>query len=886
MPLRVEWKKKLQTSSERVKSVDIHPIETWVLAALYNGQLVVYDYNSQALIKSIEASSSALRCAKFIARKNWIICGGDDMKIRAYDYLTLERIACFEAHSDYIRSVEVHPTLPLVLTASDDLTIKSWDWDNNWQKVQSFENHAHYVMMVKWSPRDAQLFASASLDRTIKIWSAAAQAAASSSLATVSSPHFTLTGHERGVNSVEYSSSGDKPYLLSASDDCTVRVWDYQTRQCLQVLSGHTKNVCHATFHPYLPIIISASEDGQIRVWNSSTYRHETLLNYDMGRVWEIATLKGSNDIALATDEGTMVVSVGSEKPVASMHAGKILFVKSTEIFACNVRVLDDSNIVDGEKLNLPIKEAGSSAMFPQTISHHPNGRLVAVCGDGEYCVLTAQALRNKAYGQACELVWSPDGSFAVREESGRVRVFADFEEVRTFNPAMEVVEIFGGQLIGVKSKEFICFYEWSTAHFVRRVDCAVTGIYWSENGDHVTITTADEFFILRYDATAVAAAVAAGAVENDEGIEIALEVAYEGTDTVESGLWVGDCFIFVTKSLRLQTFVAGQLETLAFLTRKQFLLGYVPETSRIYLADREVNVTSYKLHLPFLQFQSLLVRGRLEEAKDLLPKIPHELHDRLARFLVHRGMKKLAIEYTTDEDYKFEIALSIGDLALAKQVIVEMENSKKGSQTLRQRWKQLGDTAIQVGALEMASDAFKRCRDVQGLLLLATTIGDGEMLGQVAQMAGEARQENVVFLTNYLLHNHQGCLDTMIKADKFAEANIYARCYFPSALRQTFPQWQESVKTVNPLYASRLVPPFKDDGSPNIENLESQLGLADLVVESEKEVQRLASDYKRWKLLGEYDLLADYNDLGADEIRIILKEGTTEDSPDASELE
>eukprot|EP01054_Gregarina_sp_Poly1_P009160 Gregarina_sp_Poly_1__9159@NODE_562_length_7523_cov_90_276019_g442_i0_p3_GENE_NODE_562_length_7523_cov_90_276019_g442_i0NODE_562_length_7523_cov_90_276019_g442_i0_p3_ORF_typecomplete_len446_score42_41WD40/PF00400_32/28WD40/PF00400_32/4WD40/PF00400_32/1_5e05WD40/PF00400_32/9e08WD40/PF00400_32/2_4e07WD40/PF00400_32/3_9e09WD40/PF00400_32/9_3e03WD40/PF00400_32/2_5e02WD40/PF00400_32/2_7e03ANAPC4_WD40/PF12894_7/0_0017ANAPC4_WD40/PF12894_7/1_2e05ANAPC4_WD40/PF12894_7/3_1e06ANAPC4_WD40/PF12894_7/1_6e06AN len=434
MPLRLEWKKRLQTSSDRVKSVDLHPTETWVLAALYNGQLIVYDYNSQALIKSIEASSSALRCAKFISRKNWAICGGDDLKIRVYDYLTLERVTAFEAHSDYIRSLAVHSTLSIVLSASDDLTIKSWDWDNKWQRIQSFESHAHYVMMVKWSPKDSQLFASASLDRTIKIWSVSAPLG-STALATVTNPHFTMSGHERGVNSIEYSTSGDKPYLLSASDDYSVRVWDYQTRQCLQILTGHTKNVCHATFHPFLPLIVSASEDGQIRVWNSSTYRHETVLNYDMGRIWGIATLKGSNDMALATDEGTVVVSVGSEKPVASMQGGKILFVKSTEIFSCNVRVLDESSIVDGEKLQLATKEVGSSVVFPQSISHHPNGRLVSICGDGEYSVLTAQALRNKSYGQACELVWSPEGSFAVREETGRVRVFSDFEEIQAFHP-------------------------------------------------------------------------------------------------------------------------------------------------------------------------------------------------------------------------------------------------------------------------------------------------------------------------------------------------------------------------------------------------------------------------------------------------------------------
>lgn len=37
------------------------------------------------------------------------------------------------------------------------------------QRHQVFEGHAHYVMMVKFNPKDTGVFASASLDRTIKV---------------------------------------------------------------------------------------------------------------------------------------------------------------------------------------------------------------------------------------------------------------------------------------------------------------------------------------------------------------------------------------------------------------------------------------------------------------------------------------------------------------------------------------------------------------------------------------------------------------------------------------------------------------------------------------------------------------------------------------------
>lgn len=272
----------------------------------------------------------------------------------------------------------------------------------------------------------------------------------------------------------------------------------------------------------------------------------------------------------MATDEGTLILCLGSEKPVASMHQGKIVLVKDNDIFATNVRLADEASTADGEKMAIPMKEIGSSSVFPQTISHSPNGRFIAICGDGEYSVLTSQALRNKAYGEAVDLAWSTDGAFAVRTAQGRVRVFLDFNELNNFTPAFEVREMYGGHLIGLRGDDFVCFYDWSSSRLVRRVDCQVTGLYWSDSGQNLVITTKDEFYILKFDAQVIAAAISGGAPENDEGLPSAFEVYQDCLESVESGLWVEECFIFVTTTLRLQTFVGGQAEAIGFLQRKQ----------------------------------------------------------------------------------------------------------------------------------------------------------------------------------------------------------------------------------------------------------------------------------------------------------------------------
>ena len=328
MPLRLEIKKKLCTRTERVKSVDLHPTEPWVLSALYSGELMIYNWKEQLTVKTFEVCpNTVIRCAKFIPQKEWVVCGVDDSTIRVFNYHTMEKITQFEAHTDFIRYIAVHPSLPLIISVSDDTTACLWDWSASWSRLAIFEGHSHYVMMCQWNPKDPHLFATASLDKTIKVWGIqSALGSRTNSKGSAAPPHiiqpyFSLIGHEHGVNCLHYASSGDKPYIASGSDDNTIRVWDYQTKQCLRVLTGHTKAVVAVAFHPSLPIIISGGEDFLVNVWHTSTYRMESSLNYAMGRIWGMDCDEATNSIALATDDGTVVLKLSSEKPAASMQA-------------------------------------------------------------------------------------------------------------------------------------------------------------------------------------------------------------------------------------------------------------------------------------------------------------------------------------------------------------------------------------------------------------------------------------------------------------------------------------------------------------------------------------------------------------------------------------
>uniref|UniRef100_A0A3Q1CFZ9 Beta'-coat protein n=1 Tax=Amphiprion ocellaris TaxID=80972 RepID=A0A3Q1CFZ9_AMPOC len=744
-----------------------------------------------AIVKTFELCDLPVRVAKFVARKHWLIAGADDMQIRVFNYNTLERVYMFEAHSDYIRCIAVHPTQPFILTSSDDMLVKLWDWDRKWVCSQVFEGHTHYVMQIVINPKDNNQFASASLDRTIKVWQLGSK-----------TPNFTLEGHEKGVNCVDYYSGGDKPYLISGADDRLVKIWDYQNKTCVQTLEGHAQNVTCVSFHPELPIILTGSEDGTVRVWHSNTYRLENTLNYGMERVWCISGQPGSNSVALGYDEGSIIIKLGREEPAMSMDSsGKVMWARHSEVQQANLKALGDTEVKDGERLPLGVKDMGSCEIYPQTIQHSPNGRFVVVCGDGEYIIYTAMALRNKSFGSALEFIWAHDSSqYATREGSSMVKIFKNFKEKKTFKPDSGAEGIFGGFLLGVRSNSGLAFYDWENAELIRRIEIQPKYIFWSDSGELVCIATDQSFFVLRYLPEQVAAAQESKAEMTEDGIEDAFEVLGEVQEVVKTGVWVGDCFIYTSSVNRLNYYVGGEIITIAHMDRTMYLLGYIPKDDRLYLGDKELNIISYSLLLSVLEYQTAVMRKDFSTADKVLPTIPKEQRTRVALFLEKQGFRQQALAVSTDPEHKFELALQLGELKTAYQLAQEAESEQK--------WKQLAELATTKCQFSLAQECLHQAQDYGGLLLLATTSGNADMVGKLAEGAERDGKTNVAFITFFMQGRLDKCLELLIKTDRLPEAAFLARTYMPSQVPRVVKLWKDSLSKVNQKAADALADP------------------------------------------------------------------------------
>ena len=72
------------------------------------------------------------------------------------------------------------------------------------------------------------------------------------------------------MRSVAYSPDGR--YIISGSDDCTIRIWDAETGAAVSnILEGHTEGLTSVAPSPNGQRIISGSEDCTIRIWHTGT---------------------------------------------------------------------------------------------------------------------------------------------------------------------------------------------------------------------------------------------------------------------------------------------------------------------------------------------------------------------------------------------------------------------------------------------------------------------------------------------------------------------------------------------------------------------------------------------------------------------------------------
>ncbi|KAI0205390.1 WD40-repeat-containing domain protein [Astrocystis sublimbata] len=353
----------LATNSEdiRIVSVSNPGDSTTIVSSEYFGQDIALLKGHDDIIITLDVDWSG----------HWVATGAKDntAKIWRVDPRTNSYICwtTFQGHAESVSAVAFPRVRPVdgskahadplshppqfLLTGSSDQTIKKWEIPKEQQNGAKSGIRASYTRKAHDKDinaidvsNNAQLFASASQDKVVKIWSI-----------EEGEVQGILRGHRRGVWSVSFAplntpvlqgeqgSVSGKGVVITGSGDKTIKLWSLTDYTCLRTFEGHSNSVLKVTWLSIPPseerskkpmLIASAGGDGLVKVWDVNSGENECTLDNHEDRVWALAVHPDTNMIVSGSGDSTVTFwkDTSTETQTASNEAALKLIEQEQEL--------------------------------------------------------------------------------------------------------------------------------------------------------------------------------------------------------------------------------------------------------------------------------------------------------------------------------------------------------------------------------------------------------------------------------------------------------------------------------------------------------------------------------------------------------------------------
>lgn len=272
---------------------------------------------------------------------HWIATGAKDNTARLWridsENNSFTCWAIFSGHAESLGAVALPKAVPpessaartdplnhppaFLITGSQDQTIKKWQIPREAQEGQKSGSRALFTRKAHDKDINAlnihhtsTLFASASQDKSVKIWSV-----------EEGEVQGILRGHKRGVWTVQFSPAklptiqGEdgpvtgKGVVLTGSGDKTIKLWNLSDYTCVRTFEGHSNSVLKVAWLN-MPQeqsrrgvqFASAGGDGLVKVWDVNSGESDCTLDNHEDRVWAVAVNPGNNTLVSGSGDSTV----------------------------------------------------------------------------------------------------------------------------------------------------------------------------------------------------------------------------------------------------------------------------------------------------------------------------------------------------------------------------------------------------------------------------------------------------------------------------------------------------------------------------------------------------------------------------------------------------
>ncbi|RMD42778.1 hypothetical protein DV735_g2339, partial [Chaetothyriales sp. CBS 134920] len=177
--------------------------------------------NGRCSIKVLKGHTNGVMALQIL--DHVLATGSYDATIKIWDLDTGEEIQTLTGHTMGIRCLQFDEQK--LISGSLDKTIKVWNWRTGECKA-TYHGHSDGIISLHFN---GNILASGAADNTVRIWNFSDHSS------------FCMKGHTDWVNSVRVDTASRT--LVTASDDCTVKLWDLDSRRCIRTYEGHVGHV-------------------------------------------------------------------------------------------------------------------------------------------------------------------------------------------------------------------------------------------------------------------------------------------------------------------------------------------------------------------------------------------------------------------------------------------------------------------------------------------------------------------------------------------------------------------------------------------------------------------------------------------------------------------